>query len=120
MKWPEDYPFPESVLGRGRDFRSVIALIWYCIRSISIASNRACWFIAMEVGVSSIPVSEVSMLRPNCSHALHVSQFHIHIQFYCEEHTSIGESYARFAFCKDVDTLKHAAERLQKLKQYLA
>ena len=61
MKWPEDYPFPESVLGRGRDFRSVIALIWYCIRSISIASNRACWFIAMEVGVSSIPVSEVKI-----------------------------------------------------------
>ena len=119
MKWPEDYPFPESVLGRGRDFRLVIAfLVWYCIRSISIASNRACWFIAMEVGVSSIPVSEVSMLRPNCSHASHVSQYRI--QFYCEEHTSIGESYARFAFCKDVDTLKHAAERLQKLKQYLA
>ncbi|PIL37269.1 hypothetical protein GSI_00962 [Ganoderma sinense ZZ0214-1] len=79
VKWPDDYPFPESVLGRGRDF-------------------RACWFIAMEVGVSSIPVSE----------------------FYCEEHTSIGEAYARFAFCKDVDTLKHAVERLQNLKKYLA
>ncbi|RPD67036.1 PLP-dependent transferase [Lentinus tigrinus ALCF2SS1-7] len=79
VKWPEDYPFPESVLGRGRDF-------------------KACWFIAMEIGVSSIPVSE----------------------FYCEEHTSIGESYARFAFCKDVDTLRRAADRLQKLKKYLA
>ncbi|KAI0774395.1 PLP-dependent transferase [Fomes fomentarius] len=79
LNWPEDYPFPPSVLDRGRDF-------------------RACWFIAMEVGVSSIPVSE----------------------FYCEEHTSIGESYARFAFCKDVDTLKLAVERLQNLKKYLA
>ncbi|KAH9943328.1 PLP-dependent transferase [Epithele typhae] len=79
LTWPEDYPFPPTVLGRGRDF-------------------RACWFIAMEIGVSSIPVSE----------------------FYCEEHTSIGESYARFAFCKDVDTLKHAVERLQNMKQYLA
>lgn len=38
VTWPEDYPFPQSVRGRGRDF-------------------RACWFIAMEVGVSSIPVS---------------------------------------------------------------
>ncbi|KAG6828754.1 hypothetical protein H0H93_014752, partial [Arthromyces matolae] len=41
VDFPDDYPFPESVLGRGRDF-------------------RACWFIALEIGVSSIPVSEVS------------------------------------------------------------
>ncbi|KAG6903372.1 hypothetical protein C0995_013125 [Termitomyces sp. Mi166 len=41
VEFPDDYPFPESVLGRGRDF-------------------RACWFIAMEIGVSSIPVSETS------------------------------------------------------------
>ncbi|KAF8640030.1 hypothetical protein AX17_001272 [Amanita inopinata Kibby_2008] len=78
VKFPDDYPFPASVLGRGRDF-------------------RACWFIAMEIGVSSIPVSE----------------------FYCEEHSNIGEAYARFSFCKDLDTLKQAAEQLQKLKRYL-
>ncbi|KAF8981514.1 1-aminocyclopropane-1-carboxylate synthase 1 [Cyathus striatus] len=78
VQFPEDYPFPSSVLGRGRDF-------------------RAGWFIAMEVGVSSIPVSE----------------------FYCEEHANIGEAYARFAFCKDVDTLKRAAERLQDLRHYI-
>ncbi|TFK43399.1 pyridoxal phosphate-dependent transferase [Crucibulum laeve] len=78
VKFPEDYPFPPSVVGRGRDF-------------------RAGWFIAMEIGVSSIPVSE----------------------FYCEEHATIGEAYARFAFCKDTDTLKRAAERLQKLKNYV-
>ncbi|KAI0729365.1 PLP-dependent transferase [Fomitopsis betulina] len=78
VHWPDNYPFPESLHGRGRDF-------------------KACWFIAMEAGVSAIPVSE----------------------FYCEQHTSIGENYARFAFCKDLDTLKHAAERLQNLKQYL-
>ncbi|KAJ7699955.1 1-aminocyclopropane-1-carboxylate synthase 1 [Mycena rosella] len=78
VKFPEDYPFPASVLGRGRDF-------------------KACWFIALEIGVSSIPVSE----------------------FYCEEHANIGEAYARFAFCKDTDTLQKAAERLQKLKSYI-
>ncbi|KAJ6629116.1 pyridoxal phosphate-dependent transferase [Mycena sp. CBHHK59/15] len=78
VKFPEDYPFPQSVLGRGRDF-------------------KACWFIALEIGVSSIPVSE----------------------FYCEEHANIGEAYARFAFCKDTETLKKAAERLQKLKNYI-
>ncbi|KAF9569348.1 PLP-dependent transferase [Agrocybe pediades] len=78
VDFPEDYPFPDSVLGRGRDF-------------------RACWFIANEIGVSSIPVSE----------------------FYCEEHANIGEAYARFAFCKDVDTLHKAAERFAKLKQYI-
>lgn len=40
-------------------------------------------------------------------------------QFYCEEHCSIGESYARFAFCKDVDTLRRAAARLEKLREFL-
>ncbi|KAF7790917.1 hypothetical protein EIP86_001875 [Pleurotus ostreatoroseus] len=78
LQWPDNYPFPESVQGRGRDF-------------------KACWFIAMEIGVSSIPVSE----------------------FYCEEHVSIGENYARFAFCKDTDTLHRAVERLQGLKKFL-
>lgn len=39
-------------------------------------------------------------------------------QFYCEEHTHIGEVFARFAFCKDVDTLKAAGERLQGLKKF--
>ncbi|KAG6817215.1 hypothetical protein H0H87_011573 [Tephrocybe sp. NHM501043] len=78
VQFPDDYPFPQSVLGRGRDF-------------------RACWFIALEVGVSSIPVSE----------------------FYCEEHANIGEAYGRFAFCKDEGTLRKAAERLQGLKKYL-
>ncbi|KAG8218770.1 PLP-dependent transferase [Butyriboletus roseoflavus] len=79
LKVPENYPFPESVQGRGKDF-------------------KACWFIAMEIGVSSIPVSE----------------------FYCEEHCSIGENYARFAFCKDVDTLRQAGERLQALAKYVS
>ena len=41
VDFPEDYAFPESVKGRGRDF-------------------RACWFIALEIGVSTIPVSEVN------------------------------------------------------------
>ena len=40
-------------------------------------------------------------------------------KFYCEEHCSIGESYARFAFCKDVDTLRAAVERLKNLTKYL-
>ncbi|KAI0742279.1 PLP-dependent transferase [Daedaleopsis nitida] len=79
VRWPEDYAFPPVLEGRGRDF-------------------KAAWFIANEIGVSSIPVSE----------------------FYCEEHLHIGENYARFAFCKDLDTLHRAGERLQKLRQYLA
>ncbi|KAH6915312.1 PLP-dependent transferase [Coprinopsis sp. MPI-PUGE-AT-0042] len=79
VKFPDDYPFPKSVLGRGRDF-------------------KACWFIAVEIGVSSIPVSE----------------------FYCEEHATIGEAYARFAFCKDTETLQKAAAKLEKLKDYIA
>jgi len=79
VTWPDDYPFPNSLDGRGRDF-------------------RACWFIAVELGVSSIPVSE----------------------FYCEAHREIGERFARFAFCKDLDTLKRAGERLQGLSRFLS
>jgi len=41
-------------------------------------------------------------------------------QFYCDEHSSIGEVYARFSFCKDADTLRKASERLQMLKDFLA
>lgn len=78
LEMPDDYPFPSSLDGRGRDF-------------------KACWFMATEIGVSSIPVSE----------------------FYCEEHCNIGEAYARFAFCKDVDTLLAAGERLKNLTKYL-
>jgi len=78
VTWPDDYPFPKSLDGRGRDF-------------------RACWFIAVELGVSSIPVSE----------------------FYCEAHREIGERFARFAFCKDLETLKKAGERLQGLNRFL-
>ncbi|KAI0753781.1 PLP-dependent transferase [Fomes fomentarius] len=78
VRWPEDYPFPPTMEGRGRDF-------------------KAAWFIANEIGVSSIPVSE----------------------FYCEEHVGIGENYARFAFCKDLDTLRRAGERLQRLREYI-
>ncbi|KAL7416880.1 pyridoxal phosphate-dependent transferase [Mrakia frigida] len=58
---------------------------------------RVCWFIAQEVGVVAIPPSE----------------------FYSKDHVHIGENFARFAFCKDPETLKAAGARLQKLKQYL-
>ena len=44
----------------------------------------------------------------------------VRLKFYCEEHVSFGENYIRFSFCKDLDTLKAAVERLQKLKKYLA
>jgi aspartate/methionine/tyrosine aminotransferase len=41
IKIPEDFEFPEAIQGRGRDF-------------------KACWFMAQRIGVSAIPVSEVS------------------------------------------------------------
>ncbi|KAG8747495.1 hypothetical protein FRC10_000631 [Ceratobasidium sp. 414] len=78
LKIPEDYDYPKSIEGRGKDF-------------------RASWFIAQEIGVSTIPVSE----------------------FYCDEHRGIGEAYVRFAFCKDEDTLRLAGERLNGLTKYL-
>lgn len=83
-------------------------------RALTDFVSRACWFIALEIGVSSIPVSEVS------SSTIRVNVVLTRLlQFYCEEHANIGEAYARFAFCKDTDTLKRAAERLQKLKNYI-
>lgn len=68
--------------------------------------------------MSSIPVSEVSHMQ--LSFAIALSYLHYIItQFYCEEHRGIGESFGRFAFCKDLDTLRQAGERLQALKKYL-
>ena len=70
----------------------------------------------MEVGVSSIPVSEV---RIYISINSITGMLIWHAQFYCEEHANIGEAFARFAFCKDEDTLRAAAQRLQGLKKYI-
>jgi len=78
VQWPADYPFPQSIDGRGRDF-------------------RAAWFMAQEIGVSTIPVSE----------------------FYGDEHREIGERFVRFAFCKDTETLRRAGERLKGITKYL-
>jgi kynurenine aminotransferase len=58
IQMPDDYPFPESVLGRGLDYR--YAVLCPIFVEMLNSERRACWFIAMEVGVSSIPVSEVS------------------------------------------------------------
>lgn len=58
---------------------------------------QTCWFMAQEIKVVAIPPSE----------------------FYCKEHVEIGEKFARFAFCKDNDTLHAAGKRLLDLKQYI-
>ncbi|KAH9846010.1 PLP-dependent transferase [Lenzites betulinus] len=58
---------------------------------------KAAWFMANEIGIWSIPISA----------------------FYCDEHVSIGENYARFAFCKDIDTIRRAAERIPRLREFL-
>lgn len=36
-----------------------------------------------------------------------------------QEHEHIGADYLRLAFCKDLETLKEAGQRLQSLKPYL-
>ena len=58
MRWPEDYPFPASVEGRARDFKCAANLCSMPINT-HLFISRAAWFIANEIGVSSIPVSEV-------------------------------------------------------------
>jgi N-succinyldiaminopimelate aminotransferase len=54
-----------------------------------------CRHLTQEVGVAAIPPSA----------------------FYSDDHKSLGKSYARFAFCKKMETLEKAAERLKKLSQ---
>ena len=53
-----------------------------------------CRHLTTEIGVAAIPPTA----------------------FYSDEHKSIGKTYARFAFCKKMETLEKAAERLMRLK----
>lgn len=53
-----------------------------------------CRYLISEVGIAAIPPTA----------------------FYCDEHRSLGQQWARFAFCKRMETLEQAAERLMKLK----
>ena len=54
-----------------------------------------CRYLTTEIGVAAIPPSA----------------------FYSDEHKSLGQAYARFAFCKKQETLERAAERLMRLKK---
>ncbi|KAM0787952.1 hypothetical protein ACM66B_006156 [Microbotryomycetes sp. NB124-2] len=58
---------------------------------------KAAWFIAKTAKVVCIPTTD----------------------FYSEPDWNIGEKYVRFAFCKDLDTLRQAGERLLALKPYI-
>ena len=64
VRWPESYTFPATIEGRGRDFKYVML---YGSSLTSLTSvPRASWFIANEIGVSSIPVSEVCPCLSRC------------------------------------------------------
>ncbi|HLF00556.1 MAG TPA: aminotransferase class I/II-fold pyridoxal phosphate-dependent enzyme, partial [Anaerolineales bacterium] len=65
------------------------------IKSLGFDDDVAfCRYLTTEVGVAAIPPSV----------------------FYSDGHKSLGKGYARFAFCKTMDTLEQAAERLGKLR----
>ncbi|GAB4425795.1 MAG: methionine aminotransferase [Anaerolineae bacterium] len=65
------------------------------IKSLGFDDDFAfCKYLAAEVGVAAIPPSA----------------------FYSAPHKSLGQSYVRFAFCKTMDTLERARERLLKIK----
>ncbi|GAA5918624.1 hypothetical protein JCM1841_002281 [Sporobolomyces salmonicolor] len=55
------------------------------------------WFIAQTAKVVLIPPTD----------------------FYSKEHWSLGENWIRVAFCKDLETLRQAGERLLTLKPYI-
>jgi N-succinyldiaminopimelate aminotransferase len=52
-----------------------------------------CRYLARDIGVAAIPPSA----------------------FYSEEHKALGKRHVRFAFCKKMETLEQAAERLNRL-----
>jgi kynurenine aminotransferase len=56
-----------------------------------------CYWLLTKMGVVSIPPTE----------------------FYTKNHAHEAEDYLRFAFCKDIDTLKEAGKKLMKLKEYI-
>lgn len=55
------------------------------------------WFIAHYAGVITIPPTD----------------------FYSKPHWPLGENFIRIAFCKDLQTLRDACERLLKLKPFI-
>ncbi|KAJ9048591.1 arylformamidase [Entomophthora muscae] len=55
---------------------------------------QMCYWLAKNIGVTAIPCSE----------------------FYSADNSSIADSLIRFAFCKPIEVLKQAVERMQKLK----
>jgi hypothetical protein len=68
LKVPEDYPFPDVVLGRGKDFKWVSKrpALRRCVDGQLIVivgriSCRICWWLAQEFKVVAIPPSEVSV-----------------------------------------------------------
>ncbi len=66
------------------------------IRSLGFDDDVTfCRYLTTEVGVAVIPPSV----------------------FYSDGHKSLGKGYARFAFCKTMETLARAAERLTELKR---
>jgi len=60
---------------------------------------------AIQLGVSSIPASEVNLHLGAKNQVLASLR-----KFYCEEHCNIGEAYAQFTFCQDLDTLHASGE----------
>lgn len=78
VKLPESYEFPSVLDGKPLDF-------------------RLAWFLIMELGVASIPVSE----------------------FYRTETQHHAPIYLRFAVCKNIEVLEEAKKRLRALKKYI-
>lgn len=117
IKLPEDYHYPDTVLGRGLDFKK-------------------CWFMAQEIKVVGIPPSEVRLYRArDCKcRATNHRALPVLLQGARRDRRkvwpfrirkSLERPYRNSAHlyglsqCKDLDTLHKAGERLLKLKQYM-
>lgn len=99
VKLPEDYVFPSVLAGKPLDF-------------------RLAWFLIMEIGVASIPVSGelYSCASPPASAWTNGSA---RAEFYRAETQHQAPVYLRFAVCKNIETLEEAKKRLRGLKKYI-
>jgi kynurenine aminotransferase len=78
VQLPENLALPDNLRNERRDF-------------------QVCWFLATEIGVSSLPIS----------------------QLYAKERAGIGGLFLRFSFGRNAATLRLSEKRLEALKKYV-
>ena len=93
---PTDFVVPEMIAGRARDWVVSWFIAQTAVRPLFSFLVHSLMY-RVDQGVVSIPPTD----------------------FYSEPSWPLGEHFVRFAFCKDLQLLRDASERLLKLKPYI-